>query len=477
MDISARSVKAKNLRRAVGQAMQQLYLASRLHLMYTEEHENVRQAYDALAQKLAEVFTVESTLRITVEEGYIFANDIRLRIDTVGDKAYEWVVERYAETGVASILIRAEVKAIELKKFIPIFAKAMWLEEGPPPPIPRMLQDAFVMNIQVKMRQNRLEEDAEEDKAQVSARELAVGLYFKMIRASDEIAQDVAQGRQITLKRARYLIQLAVDVFIEDEAALIGLTRVKNHHSYIANHMANACILSLALGNRIGLSRRQLLDLGTAGLCFDIGMALVPPAVRDKRETLTPSEREMIMYHPLRAADALLRAQEAGGFNRICAVVAAEHHLVGYPRAVEGPPNLPTAIVAVADAYDSLTTDRPFRPGLGHSEALKILYGGEGGHDRLLVKAFANVLGLYPTGVLVQLDSGDLAVVAQQHPDPGQGMRPRVKILMDARGKNVEGTVVDLTERRPDGRFKRSIDKVVELDRGKVGTGDLLGLL
>src|SRR5437868_13792473 len=103
MDISARSVKAKNLRRAVGQAMQQLYLASRLHLMYTEEHENVRSAYDGLAQKLAEVFTVESHLKLTVEEGYIFANDIRLRVDTVGDKAYEWLVERFGESGISSV--------------------------------------------------------------------------------------------------------------------------------------------------------------------------------------------------------------------------------------------------------------------------------------------------------------------------------------------------------------------------------------
>lgn len=477
MEISARSVKAKNLRRAVGQALQQLYLASRLHLMYSEEHENVRAAYDGLAQKLAEMFIVESSLKLTVEDGYLFANEIRLRVDTVGDKAYEWVVERFAESGIASIVFRREVKSVELKKFIPVFAKAMWLEGQPAPPIQQLLVDAFIVNISVTLRSKRDEEDEGEEKAQVSARELALGLYFKMIRACAEIAEAVSHGEAITLKRARYLIQLAVDTFIEDEAALIALTRVKNHHSYLANHMANACIYSLALGNRIGLSRRQLLDLGTAGLCFDIGMALVPARVRDKPEALTTEEREMILFHPLRGADALLRAQESGGFNRICAVVAAEHHLVGYPRAVEGPPGLLTSIVAVADCYDSLTTDRPFRPGLPHAEAMKILYAGEGGHDRLLVKAFANVLGLYPAGVLVELDTGDVAIVAQQHPDPKLGTRPRVKILVDARGQNVEGQVVDLTERRSDGRFRRTIARVIEIDRGRVGTPDLLALI
>lgn len=477
MEISARSVKAKNLRRAVGQAMQQFYLASRLHLLYSEEHENVRSAYDGLATKLAEVFTVESALKLTVEEGYIFANDIRLRVDTVGDKAYEWMVERFADSGISAIMIRREVKAVELKKFVPIFAKAMWLEDGPPPPVQLHLVDAFVMNIAVKLRSRRLEEDEEDDKAQVSARELAVGLYFKMIRSSGELTEQAVRHEPLMLKRARYLIQLAVDTFIEDEAALIALTRVKNHHGYLANHMANACIYALALGNRIGLSRRQLLDLGTAGLCFDIGMVHVPSKVVDKADHLTPAEREIVLQHPLRGADALLRAQEAGGINRICAVVAAEHHLVGYPRAVEGPPGLVTSIVAIADAYDSLTTDRPFRPGLPHAEALRILYAGEGGHDRLLVKAFANVLGLYPAGVLVELDTREIGVVAQQNPDPKLGMRPRVKILLDARGGNVEGTVVDLTERRSDGKFRRTIARVLEIDRGRVGTQDLLSLL
>ena len=100
-----------------------------------------------------------------------------------------------------------------------------------------------------------------------------------------------------------------------------------------------------------------------------------------------------------------------------------------------------------------------------------------GGHDRLLVKAFANVIGLYPAGVLVELDSGEVAVVAAQNSDPRFGMRPRVKIVVDARGGNVEGAIVDLADTHRDGRFRRSIRRVIEIDRGKVGTVDLLSLI
>jgi HD-GYP domain-containing protein (c-di-GMP phosphodiesterase class II) len=343
--------------------------------------------------------------------------------------------------------------------------------------VQQALIEMFVMNISVTLRQKRLEDDQPDERAAVSPHELAVGLFFRLIRSGEELGERVAKGEQISLKRGRTLIQLAVDTFIEDEAALIALTRVKNHHGYLANHMTNACLYALSLGNRIGLTRRQLLDLGTAGLVYDIGMFLVPREVRDKAETLTADEREMIMQHPLRGADALLRAQETGEANRICAIVAAEHHLVGYPRAVQGRPNLFTAIMAIADAYDALTTDRPFRPSLSHGEALKILYGGAGGHDRLLVKAFANVIGLYPAGVLVELDSGEIAVVAQQSSDPRMGLRPRVKIVVDASGSSVEGTIIDLVETHGDGRFRRSIRRVIELDGGKVGTSDLLSLI
>lgn len=478
MDISARSVKARNLRRTVGQAVQQLYLASRLHLLYSEDHENVRAAYDGLAQRLAEVFTVETGLRLTVEEGYLFANDLRIRVDSVGEKAYEWIVARFAESGIAAIKLRPDVKPVELKKFLPIFAKAMWLEDGPPPAIQRALEDAFVMNVGVTMRSKRTGDDVvDEDRVEVSARELAVGLYFKMIRAAAELTDALAAGSRLSLKRVRYLIQLAVDTFIEDDGALVTLARVNGHRGYLANHMANACVYALALGNRVGLSRRQLLDLGTAGLCFDVGMVSVPPEVRDKPEMLTPAERELIMYHPLRGADALLRAEDIGGASRACAVIAAEHHLVGYPRAIDGVPGLLTSIVAVADAFDSLTTSRPFRPALSPADALRVLMRGEGGHDRLLVRAFANVLGVFPTGTVVELDSGETGVVAQQNPDPALGARPLVRVLLDGAKGNLEGAIVDVALRRPDGGFARSISNVLELDRDRGQGTDLLSAI
>jgi HD-GYP domain-containing protein (c-di-GMP phosphodiesterase class II) len=496
-EISARSVKAKNLRRASGQILQQLFLASRLHQLYSGEHENVRQAYDSLAARLSELFSFEEKFLLTVDDGYLFANDIRLRVERNAAEAYDWFLERLADSGIASIAIRRDVKPVELRKFVPIFAKATWPEGGLPPPVPHDLVEEFVLNVAVTMRAKREIGEDDGGRTEVSARQLAIALWFRLHGEATTIAAAAAHGGQLGLKRARYLIQLAVDTFLEDEAALLAMTRMKNYvppeaaaaggakaqaagrfQGYLESHLVNTCLLAIGLGNRIGLARRQLLDLGTAALTADIGMARVPREIREKAGPLTPAERRVVERHPLFSAEALLRTDETSGTNRLCATIAADHHPRGYPRLKEGgKPSLLAAIVAIADAYDAMTTDRPWRAALSHAEALRLLVSGDDGHDRLLAKAFANLLGVYPAGSVVELGSGELGVIVEQSRDPKLLARPKVKLLIDARGRNVEGRVVDLVERGPGGAFLRSIDRVLDLRDLASGAGDLVALL
>src|SRR3954467_5880018 len=106
MEVSARSVRAKNLRRVAGQILAQCYLASRLHQMFSDNHENVRQAYDMLASKLSELFSFEERFRLTVEDGYLFVNDIRLRVERSAAEAYDWFLNRMADSGIAAVVIK-----------------------------------------------------------------------------------------------------------------------------------------------------------------------------------------------------------------------------------------------------------------------------------------------------------------------------------------------------------------------------------
>jgi HD-GYP domain-containing protein (c-di-GMP phosphodiesterase class II) len=489
MEVSARSVRAKNLRRVAGQILSQMYLASRLHQMFSDAHENVRQAYDLLSSKLDELFSFEERFRLTVEDGYLFANDIRLRVERTAAEAYDWHLSRMADSGIASVVIKREVKPVELRKFVPIFAKANWPEGGDRPEVARDLLEQFVMNITVGMRTTREIVEDDGGKVEVSARELAVALWVKLHAAATELVEATRTGQRLALRRARYLIQLAVDTMLEDEASLIAMTRSKNyvpeglsvaspHAAYLESHIANTCILALGLGNKIGLARRQLLDLGTAALTVDLGMIFVPREIREKPGPLTSQERAVMVRHPMHSAEALLRSDEASAVNRLCAIVATDHHPRGYPRLREGAKvSLLAMIVAIADAYDAMTTDRPWRRAHAHGEALRAIVAGEGSHDRLLSKTFANMLGVYPAGSIVELSGGEIGVIVEQHEEAGLAARPRVKLLMDAQGRNVEGQVIDTAEKLPAGLFRYTIDRVIDLRDLAAGPNDLVALL
>jgi HD-GYP domain-containing protein (c-di-GMP phosphodiesterase class II) len=206
-------------------------------------------------------------------------------------------------------------------------------------------------------------------------------------------------------------------------------------------------------------------------------MIFVPGDVREKAGPLTQNERGLLLRHPMHSAEALLRSDESSHVNRLCAIVATDHHARGYPRLKEGQkPSLLSSIVAIADCYDAMTTDRPWRGAHSHGEALRSLVAGEGGHDRLLAKAFANLLGVYPAGSVVELAGGEIGVIIEQHREPGLAARPRVKLLMDAQGRNVEGRVIDTAEKAPAGGWRHQIDRVLDLRDLAAGPNDLVAL-
>jgi hypothetical protein len=145
--------------------------------------------------------------------------------------------------------------------------------------------------------------------------------------------------------------------------------------------------------------------------------------------------------------------------------VIFEHNLVanGYPRSDwPAPLHLFSRIVAIADAYDAMTTRRPYRPARTPQEALRELHEGAGSrYDADLVRVFTSILGIYPLGTLVRLDTGEVAVV--YHSDPSAPRRPLVKVLVAADGTRLrEGRLLDLAECDASGRPPHSIVDTVE---------------
>jgi HD-GYP domain-containing protein (c-di-GMP phosphodiesterase class II) len=227
---------------------------------------------------------------------------------------------------------------------------------------------------------------------------------------------------------------------------VLGLTAIKGHDDYTLNHSINVCILSISLGTALGLDPDELHSLGLAALLYDIGKVRVPEEVLLKSGPLTAEEWALVKQHSEEGADLLKRLQIT---DKMPMVVAYEHHqrhdLMGYPDSTTGAEqHLFSKIVAVCDAYDAMTTNRPFRREIRPDKALAVLMQGrEKAYDPGVTKQLVAMLGIYPMGAVVKLDDGSTAVVYRVNSD--DLLHPRVKLLADTRGRwNESPEVLDL---------------------------------
>lgn len=213
-------------------------------------------------------------------------------------------------------------------------------------------------------------------------------------------------------------------------------------------HSVNVCLLSLALGRGIGLDEELLRHLGTGALLHDIGRVVIDEASLSKEGRLTNEEWAEVRLHPQEGAQAILAASGPG--QEVAAVIALEHHIRldgdGYPDLGRRLPHLFSRIVAVADTYDAITSPRPHRPARTPHEALRIVLDGAGAaYDPDVARAFLHVMGTYPPGSLLRLDTGEVVMVTLT--PEGSEARPGVVVRDRAGDLVAEPEPIELTGR------------------------------
>jgi HD-GYP domain-containing protein (c-di-GMP phosphodiesterase class II) len=269
--------------------------------------------------------------------------------------------------------------------------------------------------------------------------------YDAGMGAMRDIESQAKLGRVIEVGRLQQVVESMLDNLLQDPAAVLGLTAIKGHDDYTLNHSINVCILSISLGTALGLTPDELHSLGLAALLYDIGKVRVPEDVLLKCGPLTSEEWALVKQHSEEGADLLKRLQIT---DKMPMVVAYEHHqrhdLMGYPDSSGGEQHLFSKIVAVCDAYDAMTTNRPFRREIRPDKALAVLMQGrEKAYDPGVTKQLVAMLGIYPMGAVVTLDDGSTAVVYRVNSD--DLLHPRVKVLADSKGRwNETPDVLDL---------------------------------
>jgi HD-GYP domain-containing protein (c-di-GMP phosphodiesterase class II) len=280
-------------------------------------------------------------------------------------------------------------------------------------------------------------------------------VFLDAIDTVREIVHSAHAGKVVNVRKIQATVHTMVDNIVDNRDAMIGLTSIKLYDEYTFAHSVNVSMLCIAQGAFLAFDRPQIAALGLAGMLHDIGKVNIPLDIINKPDALTDAEWEVMKRHPIEGA---LILTGMSGVSPLAIVSSFEHHLhhdsKGYPQ-VGGFGRLHpfSQIVAIADAYDALTSVRVYynipKP---PDEAVRILLKKRGTNfNPMLVKAFVNMVGIFPIGTLVRLNTGEAGLVMHQ---TGDLLRPKVLLLRTFDGTETEE--VSLLEMET-GRYKRSI--------------------
>ena len=228
------------------------------------------------------------------------------------------------------------------------------------------------------------------------------------------------------------------ECILRNEQAIVGLTMIKSFDNYLFNHSVNVCVLSMALAKACGLTDPTLTEVGVGGLLHDVGKTRIPKEVLSKPGKLTLAEWEVMKSHATHSFELI---QEMGVTAEVTQRTAREHHVQydhqGYPELGPGKTaHTLSHLVAIADCYDAITTLRTYQNATAPMEALKIMDRLSGTKlDPGYFERFVAMLGLYPPGSVVRLDSNEIAVVIENRVEAPS--EPRVILIFDGKGRRL----------------------------------------
>jgi putative nucleotidyltransferase with HDIG domain len=289
-------------------------------------------------------------------------------------------------------------------------------------------------------------------------------VYTKAVTNAESIWSAAKAGEPPDPAQARSIIDSMTRLVFQDRTSLMALTSLKRHDNYTFTHMVNVAALSMAMARSLQLEGAMLREFGYAALMHDIGKVQTPLEVLNKPDKLNDEEFTIMKRHVVDGAHILRKTPETPA---LAPVVAFEHHLrqdlSGYPENIGSRAlNLCTQVVSIVDVFDALRSNRAYRAGLATDRIKHIMQQQEGtAFNRTLLRRFVNMMGLYPVGTLVRLNTEETGVVTETHPD--DPFRPQVKLILDARGQAYETPLLTNTwDRDARGEFPRAVVEAVD---------------
>jgi len=454
------------------------YAALRSLKLYPLENSTVQKALDDLLAAGIQLLAGEEEVEIRVSGDFLFVNDTRLRLELDNYASFSQVLGLLRTFEVGTFRVRLGVERREWQAMLSIFlslqsrdAAGSRFEE-----LAARVARADITHLELEPLTA-----AEEAQDTPEAREVAKRTYAQGVAVTKDVVNSVRLGRTANLRKVKRAVQLVVDQVLNNETSILGLTTIRDYDEYTFTHSVNVCIFSVALGKKLGFGKLQLYDLGLAALLHDIGKARISLDILNKATGLDEAEWQIMTRHPWFGTLALFSSRRYEETPYRAILVAHEHHmktdLTGYPRPIRPRKlGLYSRLVAVADGFDAATTRRAYQTiPIQPDEVLREMWQNpKRGYDRVLVKALINLIGVYPVGTCVILDTLEVAIVSSAAADPTLLNRPQVRIAIDANGAVLPppGTAADLAAMNGEGAFARSIVKVTDPARYGLVVGD-----
>jgi len=407
---------------------------------------------------------------IHLENGRFFVNDEKLLrrkgSATILDNYYTYLSDRRLP-GFRIIPAIATASPEELTGFVKLLNNcanqaepAEWLEM-------QLLETGigWVSVLQVDDNiQSRKERPPEEELA-APGRRYPRKIYAYTMRALREAAGQIGEGQRFGMRKTGRMIQTMVEEISSQDSRLLAMSTLRDHSDQIYSHSVNVAILAIQLGRELGFAKDGLERLGTCALFHDLGKLAIPAEILTREGLLSEAEFALIQRHSLDSARLILQAMVAPVARKATIMIPAfEHHLKadlsGYPvLGWHKHLSLSGRIIAVADAYDALTSARVYRrkPMSGDRALGLMRVGGGTAFDPLVLKAFTRMLGVYPIGTLLDLAGGETVLVARA-PLGDDFTRPRgVLLCPDGLGGFSRGAEIDLAERDEAGEYRYQV--------------------
>jgi putative nucleotidyltransferase with HDIG domain len=434
-----------------------LITAERSLALYPSGHPHIQQAITECFLHLRELLQREGQIPIVLAGREFVVGDLQIQI--LGE-ALEELAQKLEQAGIEKLIFLEGLRQWEIQRFLRLvnIKNSADADLGP---IEQVLEEEDVEHILAGPLHVEPTEEKVPDLLVRAWEAFTAGL--KSVRKLRHGVR--ANGTLEHLDEAKSFVSDLVEVAMQETRPLLALQALRVHDDYSFTHSINVATLTLAMARGLSFGKYELREITLAALLHDIGKERVSGDLLRKSGKLDEEEWQQMQHHSNEGAKLLICTAGAGD---LAPIVAYEHHLAqgNEHTASDGwHLHVVSEMVTIADVYDALRSNRPYRDALPPHQAMEIMRQDVGTKfNPDIFAGFARMLGYYPPGTCVRLHTGELGVVYKTNPEELE--RPHLLLVRDPEDRPLDPPRrVDLTERGGDAEvFERSIVEVVDAE-------------